>query len=128
MLPSLLPDWLQRESLVNLYSVVSVPAPLIVSQCLTFTIVSVMLPICLHSLMDDTASCYKNDGREVLASIVAFFFAIWNPFIFEFEKFGTGQPAMSMVGALLPHSIPQTTTTRPDLSAVANSRSHHLQI
>ena len=37
----------------------------VVVQCSTFTTVSVTLQICLQYLMVDTASCYKNDGREV---------------------------------------------------------------
>ena len=86
MLPLLLPDWLQRELLKNPCNVASVPVPLIVLtichvvlQCSTFTTVSVTLQIFLQSLMVDTASCCKNDGRgSVLASIFAFFFAIWD--------------------------------------------------
>ena len=85
MLPLLLPDWLQRESLKNPYNAVSVPGPLIVSticyavlQCSTFTIVSVTLQICVQSLMDDTAPCYKNDGREACwLALSHSFFAIW---------------------------------------------------
>ena len=75
---------------------------------------------------------------SVLASILAFFFAIWTVrsmhrrgvqclLIPRIEGFSAGQPPMSMVGALLSHSIPQT-TTRPGLSATADPRSHNLQI
>ena len=84
-LPLLLPDWLQRESLRNPYNVVSAPDPLIVLtichvvlQCSTFTIVSVTLQIFLQSLMVDTASCCKNDGRE----------ACWLVFSPSFLPFG----------------------------------------
>ena len=68
-------------SLKHPYNVVSVPAPLIVStiyhavlQCSTFTTVSVTRQISLQSLMVDTASCYKNDGREAcwLVSSISF--------------------------------------------------------
>ena len=125
MLSSLLPDWSQHESLMNPYNVVSVPGPLIVSticrvvsQCWTFTTASVTLPICLQSLMVDTASCYKNDGREACWRALSLsslpFGMSWSPlpFIHQIEGSSTGQPAMSMVGALLSLSLPQTTTTR----------------
>ena len=96
MLPLLLPDWLQRESVKNPYNVVSVPDPLIVLtichvvlQCSTFTTVSVTLQIFLQSLTVDTASCCKNDGREACWLVLSLFFChldspidaqAWSPF------------------------------------------------
>ena len=50
------------------------------------------------------------------------------PFIHRIEGFGIGESAMSMVGALLHHSLSQTTTSRPHPSAFANSKSHNLQV
>ena len=86
-----------------------------------------------HSLM------LQERWGSVQASILAFFLChldspidapAWSPFLLipRIEGFSAGQPPMSMVGALLSHSIPQTTTTRPGLSAIANPRSHNLQI
>ena len=63
---------LQRESLMKPHSVASVPVTQTVwiicrvaSKCLTFLIVFLLLQICLQYLMDASAPCYKNDGREV---------------------------------------------------------------
>ena len=147
MLPLLLPDWLQGGSLKNPYNVASVPDPLIVLtiyhavlQCSTFKTVSVTMQIFLQSLMVGTASCCKNDGTEAcwLVFSLSFFCHLdspidapaWSPFplIPRIEGFSAGQSPMSMVSALLSHSIPQTTTTRPGLSAIANPGSHNLQI
>ena len=109
--------------------------------CSRSSVVSTICHAVLHTVLDvynsvrDAANLPPIiDGRHslmlqerwegsVLASIVAFFFAIWTVrsmhkrgahflSFLEFEGFSTGQPPMSMVGALLSHAIPQTTTTR----------------
>ena len=115
MLPLLLPDWLQRESLKNPCNVASVPDPLIVStichavlQCSTFTTVSVTLQT--SPIIDGRhrLTLQERWDGSVLASIVAFFFCYLDcpidvqtrsplPLIPRTEGWSTGQPPMSML-------------------------------
>ena len=113
------------------------------SRC--FTVLDVDNSICdaanLPPIIDGRHSLMLQEPWEgsVLASILAFFFAIWTVrsmhrrgvhflSFLELRDLVLVSIQCPWLVRCLSHSIPQTTTTRPGLSAIANPRSYNLQI